>query len=479
MNIKQAKRIAFSFATKCCICIVAATAINVNVLASDQAPELAVLRLPPERGSTLGRVVTSHDGNVVAFTVQRAEFQGLPQLPEWPPQVVVIDRRAGTVELASRTVGGGFQNEPGVTRSGTRFLSMSRDGRYVTFTSRATNLHPAASTVERDYTYLYDRSTRTVHVMNADHPGRSGGTVDGNGRVVTLICYGPAIGLPEPQAGLCLRRVSDMSLQLVIRLPTLFAGIEDNTPITISANGTHLMFRYGGPSIVPGDPAPFAGSGLYVAEIATGALERIASAADGTPANGVSGAKSFALSADGDMVAFDTFATNLIPGVATFSSVIMKQRSTGTLRRVSSAFSIGVDGVTMSADGRRLYYVDYGFYGPSQLGRVHDWEINASRAAAVGPSNPTRGVLCGSAPFFANDPPPMDQSGAISGDGRAIYYALIEPAPGVGACDLYTRRLGPVPAPPVSVPAPGSAWIALLGLMMLLAPAAALRRTAR
>jgi hypothetical protein len=476
--IKITKRIALSLATRYCVVILTAVGVPVNSFAADQPPSLAVTRTSPAL-SNFDRMVTSYDGNIVAVTVQGADLPGLPRIPDWPPQVIVIDRQAGTVELASRTPSGGFQNEVAPSTRGTNFLSISRDGRYTVFASRAINLDPAATRLGIDYTYLYDRATRTVRALNADQPiGRAGGTIDGSGQQVAIYCRGEALGLLEPELGICIRRIADMSLRVVVRLPNL-SNVPLNVPVVISANGTHLMFGYGGPSIVPGDPAPLQGTGLYVAEIATGALERVATAADGTPANGDSGFRYFAISADGDMVAFPTVATNLIPGVSTFQSVVMKQRSTGILRRVSSAFSIGVDGIVMSEDGRRLYYVDYAFLGPDLLGRVYDWETNTSRGAAVGLVNPARGVLCGAEPPFVNQIPPMDQSGALSGDGRVIYYALNEMASGSGPCDLFTRRLGPVPAPPVSVPTTGPSWIALLTLMMLIAAATALRRLAR
>jgi hypothetical protein len=442
--------------------IVSAGPPSVKAQTVDGAPQLAIVPSQPTTNGDFERVVTSYDGVVVAMVVVGISLPGLPPLPPSPPQVVIFDRATGEFELASRTPNGGFQNA-NPSSSTTRWLSISSDGRYVAFSSRASNLDPAV-TPGREYTYVYDRVSRRVRAMNADLQGDARGTLAGDGRLVGMICTGAATGLPSPQTGICLRRVDDLSLQLVVTLPTT-AGLI-NAPVVTSADGNHLLFAYNGPGVGPGDLSQ--GCCIYVVDVRTGLVDRVATAVDGATPDGGSGPP-FAISADGDFVAFVTAASNLIPGVPTFNSIVVKQRSSGIIRRVSSTGSWGVDSPVLSADGRRVMYMDYGFYIPGQLGRVYDWETQRSRFVASSSAAAVGSFVCASNPIFGIQPRMLEQRAAMSGDGRTIHYPLVEDRDVNGRCDLYTRQLGPVPAPATSVSLGGSSMLLLLALALTIA----------
>lgn len=109
----------------------------------DQPPERLINRVT-DQSTQYWRMVASDDGQVIAVFVALGQLEGLPPLSVPVSQLIVIDRRNGTVELASRTSEGGFQNISFPPGQGWTIdagpLSISRDGRFVSFVSSATNL---------------------------------------------------------------------------------------------------------------------------------------------------------------------------------------------------------------------------------------------------------------------------------------------------------------------------------------------------
>jgi Tol biopolymer transport system component len=99
---------------------------------------------------------------------------------------------------------------------------------------------------------------------------------------------------------------------------------------------------------------------IYVRNLVTGALERISLASDGSEANGPSHFS--LLSADGRFVAFDSYASNLVPGdVNNMPDVFLRDRLNGTTELISVA-SDGTpgnqpsNGAVISADGRYVAF---------------------------------------------------------------------------------------------------------------------------
>lgn len=445
----------------------------------DGPPERLVMTEPGgEVSDALGLwQVASRDGSVVAFVPSApARLVGFPQqLPQSNAQVMVVDRSTGTIELASRTPTGGFQVN--VDRSPGN-LSISDDGRYVVFSSSARNLDPAA-TGPGYYTYLYDRVSQTVRALDVDiglGPGATGGglgVIDGAGRFVVMICRGLAgIPLNDPEAALCLRDISSGAVRVVRRgfLPSQGFGFK------LSRDGRWLAVAYAGPLLTTGAPNPDQVIHIYAVEVATGATELISAAADGTPGNGWSGFQGFfSISDDGDFVAFGTAASNLLPTVWSAGAIVVKQRSTGIIRRVSSLAPNGAP--VLSGDGRRLFYIDYGF---ADIARIYDWETDTSRPAVGAPNGAPDANLCDARLMFNSPRGDLQQRVAISGDGRTIVFPSLAsnlvPGDAPRTCDLFVRQLGPVPQPATPVLGPNRVWLAVLALLLALAAVAAVRR---
>lgn len=434
--------------------------------------------LPPQRlidrvtdqSTQFWRMVASDDGQVIAVFVALGELAGLPPLSVPVAQLIVIDRRNGTVELASRTPDGGFQNlsfRPGGGAVDFGPLSISRDGRFVSFVSSATNLDPAANTPGA-YTYLYDRQTQQVRALTADDaiaPGWRGayGFIDAEASKLLFLCKTLA-GHPVTgdEVAFCEKTLHDNTVRVIRR------GLNrrDMEPeFQISRDGSQIVFSARGPILTTGAPNPELHLQLYALHVATGEIELISRSNTGEPGDGPSGGQRYAVSDDGNFIAFATSANNIGPPGR--KTVIM-QRSTGLVRQVGLN-SLGSLGQHLSGDGRRLVYLDYAFVLSNDIVRVYDWETNSNRAVARPLAGPPDFRPCGADFSFPSPPSDYLQRIAISGDGRTLVFnspasnLVPDDRPG---CDLFVQTLGSVPQPATPVPGPSPMWLALLTTLL-------------
>lgn len=136
-------------------------------------------------------------------------------------------------------------------------------------------------------------------------------------------------------------------------------GVEGNGHSShgvISANGRWVAFVGGASNLVPGDTnGKF---DVFVHSRVTGQTTRVSVNSSGVQGDGDSG--TCAISADGRYVAFESAATNLVPGdTLGFGDVFVRDRQTGQTTRVS-VDSSGVQGFAdsggswISADGRHV-----------------------------------------------------------------------------------------------------------------------------
>lgn len=460
----------------------------VNAQVVDDAPARLIQRLADNPGE-FWSIVTSDDGQVIAaYTTGPLHLAGLPPFTSFTAQVVVIDRRNGTVELASRTPSGGFQNFsnlPGLPfgpDSGP--LSISRDGRFVAFVSSATNLDPAASTPGQ-YTFLYDRAAGQVRVLTADELNRPGwrgasGVIDGGATRVVFRCRSLAnLPVGGNEFAFCERRLSDFAVRVVRRG---FLGTNDEGGLQLSRDGRSIAFAYYGPILTTGAPNPNRVPQLYLIDVETGGVELVSRASDGSPGNGFSGSNSyFSMSDDADFVAYETTSTNIAQGpLSPGTKIIVTQRSTGITRRASSINELGTVAPHLSGDGRRLVYLDYAFYFTRDIVRVYDWETDTNRAVARPASGPPNQLPCRAALFFQAPPRDLWQSFGISADGRALVFASLAtnffPGDMPFTCDLFVQTLGAIPQPSTPVPGPSPMWLSLLAALLILVGIAAMRR---
>lgn len=251
----------------------------------------------------------------------------------------------------------------------TTLSASSADGRFVVFTSTATNLAPN-STNGVQQVYLRDVQSGTTNLVSAD-----------------------STGIPADAGAL--------------------------SP-SMSADGKVVAFVSSAGNLPPITAAGI--TGIYLRDLQLGQTERADVTAAGLPANASSSEPS--ISADGRFVAFASNATNLVPGtISGRLQVFIHDRVTGSVRLVS----IGLDGIegngsgsspSISADGRFVAFfsdssnlVTANTSGVTQV-YVRDMESGQTILASMAnDGSPANGVI------FANGSAP-----AISADGRYVAF---------------------------------------------------------
>jgi len=129
--------------------------------------------------------------------------------------------------------------------------------------------------------------------------------------------------------------------------------------VCISSDGRFVAFESEASNLVPGDTN--AQSDIFVRDRLSGAIERVSVSSTGEQGNGMSWWP--AISADGRFVAFDSEANNLVPGDTNeFADAFVHDRLTGTTERVSVSSAgeqayINFGGTSISADGRCVAFL--------------------------------------------------------------------------------------------------------------------------
>ena len=249
--------------------------------------------------------------------------------------IVVWSRESGTLEIASVNSNERAGNDESLESA------ISADGRFVAFTSFASNL-ARNDTNGRSDVFLRDRQAGyTERVSVASDGSQAKGyswqpSVSADGRFVAF--YSTASNLvPDDRGGMADVFVRDRQTRETRRVSEAADGTPANgysvQPV-VSANGRYVAFVSAARNLVAGDS-----NGLidvFVKDLASGAVERVSVATGGAQAKGPSFEP--AISADGRYVAFESFASNLVAGDTNgHNDVFVHDRETHTTRRVSEA----------------------------------------------------------------------------------------------------------------------------------------------
>ena len=301
--------------------------------------------------------------------------------------VFVHDRQDGSTTRVSvatdGTEGNGASQNPAV----------SGDGRWVTFSTTATNLGPgAAGTKSR--VLLHDRETGATTEVSVRPDGTSGTDdstlpkISADGRYVSFISYDRLI-VPSPRFIGVNAYVRDVQSGTTVRVnaTTLsslgYAIPKAGTPVTVSPDGRYATLLTDS-AMVPEDTNRVADA--YRIELATGAVTRISVGADGGQGDKASGLviTGAPLSADGRYVAFDSEATNLVPDDTNAArDIFVRDTVDGTTTLVSS----GADGPNtrssyypaISADGSVVVFLTDGALAPDDTNARNDVYLHRLR----------------------------------------------------------------------------------------------------
>jgi Periplasmic component of the Tol biopolymer transport system len=273
--------------------------------------------------------------------------------------IFVWNRDTGRTELVSVASGGAPGDDASLESA------LSADGRYVAFTSFASNL-ATPDPDRRTHIYLRDRDAGVTERMTVGLRGELANSyswepsVSADGRYVAF--YSNADNLVADDRG----QWSDVFVRdrrngQTHRVSVSSAGVAGNdysVQPMISANGRYVVFVSLADNLVAGDTN--ARIDVFVHDLELRTTERVSVGPDGRQANDASDEPS--ISADGRYVTFESYATNLVAGDTNRQlDVFVHDRESRTTRRVS----VGNGGSqaneaswtpSLSADGRHVAF---------------------------------------------------------------------------------------------------------------------------
>lgn len=386
------------------------------------------------------RPTISGDGNLVAFQSDASNL-----VPDdnnngaW--DVFVHNMTAGTTELVS------VSSREIQANADAKGPVISANGRFVAFTSEASDLAPndTNSTSDVFVRDLVKGLTRRVSVSG------TGSQSDGTSVVTAISASGRYVAFGSDATNLVADDtngtwdvfVRDRSAGTTERVSVSSSGTEANavTDIAaISARGRYVAFHTLASNLVPGDTNGLVD--VFVRDRSTGTTERVSVSSSGAQAdNGESAYPT--ISAGGRFVAFHSTAANLVPGDSGFSSdVLLRDRLNGTTRRMTiGANGQPVDGAfpSISADGRYIAFTSTRQdWVPGDPGAL-DVFVRDRRAKT------TELVSVRTDGTYGND---VSTGAAISGDGRYVaFHSLasnLAPGDTNNTWDVFRRDRGPL-----------------------------------
>jgi Tol biopolymer transport system component len=247
----------------------------------------------------------SADGNRVLFT-SAADNLVEGDTGGWQ-DVFMLDRPSGELRRISVSGAGAEGNGDSWAKA------LSADGNCAVFISNATNL-VADDTNGNSDVFLYDWDNRTVERVSLAHDGAQG---NGDCEVAALSADGQFAVFATNSTNLVaggtvgyqvfLRDRDVATTELISRSTGGVAGNDQSGNPTISADGQLVAFFSYADNLVPGDTN--GAEDIFLRRRDTGTTERVSLTPLGAEAN--SGSYSPSISADGLFVAFSSDATNL------------------------------------------------------------------------------------------------------------------------------------------------------------------------
>jgi Tol biopolymer transport system component len=302
----------------------------------------------------------STDGRYVAFTSLASNL--VPGDTNGRPDVFVHDRQTGETVQASLTAGGAQTLEGG----GLAFLS--NDGRFVLFASRG-NKYVSGDTNRANDTFVRDLRAGTTERVSVSSGGAQGdgdsfgGGISANGRYAVFDSAATTLarGDTNDREDVFER---DRKAHTTTRVSVSSDGAQGNDDSFgggISANGRYAVFWSSATNLVPEDTN--GQTDVFVRDLKAGTTERVSVGQGGAQGNlGSIPCCGQVISADGRYVAFRSDATNLVIGIVAEHNIYVRDRVAG----VTTLESVASDGTPannnsgypaeISADGRLLAF---------------------------------------------------------------------------------------------------------------------------
>ncbi len=253
--------------------------------------------------------------------------------------VYLFDRQTGQTSCISISPSGVFGN--GYSWSPT----INYDGRYIAFGTNANNLIPGANGWE--HIYVRDMQTNELVIVDVSSSEVQGNnmsfavTISDNGRIAAFDSRASNLVANDSNSKDDVF-VRDLVAGTTNRVSTSSSAEQSNGDsclMSISADGRYVVFESLASNLVDGDTN---GVGdVFVKDIQSGVTERISVSTSGTQANGSSGTcLPGKISSDGRYVAFPSMASNLVDyDTNGTGDVFIRDRQTGQTILVSVSSS--------------------------------------------------------------------------------------------------------------------------------------------
>ena len=257
----------------------------------------------------------------------------------------------------------GFQGNKGSSAS-----SISADGRFVAFASFSNNLVPGDVNGVRDI-FVHDSLTGVIERVSVSSTGVQGDkssafpSISADGRMIAFASASSnlVIGDINGESDIF---VHDRLTNLTERVSVSSTGVQADTACSfasISGDGNVVAFRSNSSLLVAGDTNGT--KDIFVHDRLAGTTERASVSSSG--AEGAGGCFFVALSDDGRFAAFDSSSDNLVPlDTNGARDIFVRDRLSGTTERVSVATG-GVEGngtsgwPSISGDGGVVAFESY------------------------------------------------------------------------------------------------------------------------
>jgi WD40-like Beta Propeller Repeat len=311
------------------------------------------------------------------------------------------------------------------------FADASRDGRYVAFGSDASNLVSGDTNGFGDV-FVRDRRKHTTTRVSVDS---AGGQANNASLLPAISADGRYVAFASGASNLD-PRDGDFDLDVFVRdrlrgttelVSVNGAGQAldgESSGFDMSADGRYVAFASAAANVVPGDTNDQ--PDVFVRDLRRSTTERVSLGTAGAQGDGPAGQgpKAVAIDASGRFVAFDSYATNLVPGDTNDSGdVFVRDRARGTTERVDTE---GAFLGALSADGRHVLFNSFDADHPGVF--LHDrWSRQTERVDVNDAGEPAVGLGFGGAlsangrlAAFASDAPNL-----VADDGNAFTDAFV------------------------------------------------------
>ncbi|MEW6746093.1 MAG: calcium-binding protein [Planctomycetota bacterium] len=362
--------------------------------------------------------VISGDGRYITFDSGASNL--VPGDTNGAADVFVHDRLTGETRRASVDSWGGQGDHA------SSCPAISADGRCVAFSSYATNLVPGDGNGQHDV-FVHDLESGETSLVSVDSNGMQADrasvrpTISADGRYVAFSSYATNL-VPGDTNYCCDAFVHDRMTGETIRVSVSSSGQQGDLDTgifyaSISGDGRYVAFPSLATNLVSGDTN--GRSDIFVHDLQTHETTRVSVSSSGAEAD--QGSTSTSISGDGRHVAFASGATNLVPGDTNdWTDVFVHDRLTGQTTRASLSWTgtetdHSATQPAISADGRYVTFIGYNL-APE---RSHGWDTFVHDRL-------TLETTCASPSYVDVFPNySSDYYPSISADGRCVAFETV------------------------------------------------------